>query len=114
MSGKGKSTTPNRNVAPTTAPPIVVRPRRRRSAACLVGTASVAVIALAAGLLITQPWIPASISRPAAPAASVPRSVEWAIAVTGTGPDLAWVAGRQTTWARHAVSGTGPDLASLA
>jgi hypothetical protein len=36
------------------------------------------------------------------------------VAITGTGPGLAWVADRQADWAGRVVTGTGPGLATLA
>jgi hypothetical protein len=38
----------------------------------------------------------------------------WRIAVTGTGPGLAFVADQQAAFAEHAVTGTGPGLATIA
>jgi hypothetical protein len=36
------------------------------------------------------------------------------IAVTGTGPGLAWVADQQAEWSSNAVTGTGPGLVTIA
>jgi hypothetical protein len=37
----------------------------------------------------------------------------WRIAVTGTGPGLAFVADQQAAFAEHAVTGTGPGLVTI-
>jgi hypothetical protein len=36
------------------------------------------------------------------------------IAVTGTGPGLAWVAEQQADWAENVITGTGPGLVTVA
>jgi hypothetical protein len=98
------------NLAPEPSAPVVVPappPRRRMTLMIAVSTAVLSVIAT---LLILRPWDQA----PRAQELAAPRSAGGMIAVTGTGPGLAWVADQQRAWARHAVTGTGPDLAFLA
>lgn len=53
------------------------------------------------------------IAAPVAASASNP-GTPWRIAVTGTGPGLAFVADQQAAFEEHAVTGTGPGLVTIA
>ncbi len=48
------------------------------------------------------------------PATAEPSNSGWRIAVTGTGPGLAFVADQQAAFGERAISGTGPGLATVA
>jgi hypothetical protein len=54
-------------------------------------------------------WIPAPVAASAEISAT-----PWRIAVTGTGPGLAFVADQQAAFAERAVTGTGPGLVTIA
>jgi len=71
-------------------------------------------LGLVAARLVWRPGAPGTPITPAGPAVVATGPAAWRIAVTGTGPGLAWVADRQVAWAGNAVTGTGPGLVYLA
>jgi hypothetical protein len=90
-------------------PPRPGRRARRRSLAYLV------LVAVVIGALAG--WVTHRIVRSSGDGSSGSSPVNssvWQVAVTGTGPGLAWVVDQQATWVEHAVTGTGPALVTLA
>lgn len=89
------------------APAFLPVAKRRRAGRRAAVSAAVMVAGALATLGVLHPWTGAT-ATPGAPAA-ISR-----VAITGTGPGLAWVAARQEEWAERAVTGTGPGLSYLA